>query len=283
EGSVTVIDLLVNGSINPFAASATQVTFESFNDQLESLKNKGVRISGPNATVAQDLEPEYVAISEDSATAYVSLQENNAIGVIDLESKTAIDILALGSKDHSRGFAELEEYVFEEDDLPVLGISTADDVTPVLLGGMSGLWHEISESDDDTLVFYAVPDRGPNGSAINVDGVTNREFLIPDYQSRVVRFELDTTTDELSVTNQILLTRQDGTTPITGIPNIPGYDEVPLNGKSEPVAYDPYGADMEGIVINPVDGTFWTVDEYRPAIYNFASDGTLIERYVPAG
>ncbi|MCH6258464.1 hypothetical protein MLD52_18025, partial [Puniceicoccaceae bacterium K14] len=31
EGSVTVIDLLVNGSINPFAASATQVTFESFN------------------------------------------------------------------------------------------------------------------------------------------------------------------------------------------------------------------------------------------------------------
>ncbi|MCH6259485.1 esterase-like activity of phytase family protein, partial [Puniceicoccaceae bacterium K14] len=29
--------------------------------------------------------------------------------------------------------------------------------------------------------------------------------------------------------------------------------------------------------------TFWTVDEYRPAIYNFASDGTLIERYVPAG
>ncbi|MCB1123761.1 MAG: choice-of-anchor I family protein, partial [Verrucomicrobiae bacterium] len=38
----------------------------------------------------------------------------------------------------------------------------------------------------------------------------------------------------------------------------------------------------EGIVRHP-DGTFWTVDEYRPAIYHFEADGSLIERYVPEG
>ncbi|MCB0106828.1 MAG: esterase-like activity of phytase family protein, partial [Caldilineaceae bacterium] len=45
---------------------------------------------------------------------------------------------------------------------------------------------------------------------------------------------------------------------------------------------DPYGADMEGIVMAE-DGTYWMVDEYRPAIYHFAADGVLIERYVPEG
>lgn len=284
EGSVTIIDLLVDGVVDPSNATVTQVSFADFNDRVESLRNKGVRITGPEGTtVAQDLEPEYVAISADNETAYVALQENNAMAIIDIVEGTLVDILPLGAKDHSRGFATLDEYVFQEADLPVLGTSTEDDTTPVLLGGMSGLWHEQSESSETELVFYAVPDRGPNGTSFKVDGVTNREFLIPDYQARAVRFKLDRPSGALSVTDQILFTRKDGVTPISGLPNIPGYDEVPLNGKSEAVDYDPYGADMEGIVINPTDGTFWTVDEYRPAIYHFAKNGTLIERYVPEG
>lgn len=50
----------------------------------------------------------------------------------------------------------------------------------------------------------------------------------------------------------------------------------------ETLEYDPFGADMEGIVIND-DGTYWTVDEYRPAIYHFDVDGSLIDRFVPEG
>ena len=46
---------------------------------------------------------------------------------------------------------------------------------------------------------------------------------------------------------------------------------------------DPLGGDLEGIVVDPTDGTFWMGDEYRPAIYHFDSDGMLIERYVPMG
>jgi DNA-binding beta-propeller fold protein YncE len=60
----------------------------------------GIRIFGPNATVAQDLEPEYVAVSPDGRTAYVTLQENNGIAVIDLPSGRLRSITALGFQDH---------------------------------------------------------------------------------------------------------------------------------------------------------------------------------------
>ena len=31
------------------------------------------------------------------------------------------------------------------------------------------------------------------------------------------------------------------------------------------------------------NGTFWMVDEYRPAIYHFSSGGVLANRYIPMG
>jgi hypothetical protein len=54
-----------------------------------------------NASVAQDLEPEYVAISSDNTKAFVSLQENNALAVIDLAAGTVDRLIGLGYKDHS--------------------------------------------------------------------------------------------------------------------------------------------------------------------------------------
>ncbi len=98
EGSVSVIDL-ANG-----VASATvqNATFTSFNSQLDALKAAGVRITGPGATVAQDLEPEYIAVASDGLTAQVTLQENNAIAVLDIASATITQIIPLGVKDHSQ-------------------------------------------------------------------------------------------------------------------------------------------------------------------------------------
>ena len=53
------------------------------------------------STIAEDLEPEFVAINDNSATAYVVCQENNAILVIDLQTATISDVIALGYKDYS--------------------------------------------------------------------------------------------------------------------------------------------------------------------------------------
>jgi predicted extracellular nuclease len=97
EGSVSIIDL-ANGVEN---ATVTTADFTAFNAQIDQLRAAGVRIFGPNATVAQDVEPEYIAVSEDSKTAYVALQENNALAVLDVEAGKITDILPLGFKDHS--------------------------------------------------------------------------------------------------------------------------------------------------------------------------------------
>jgi hypothetical protein len=61
----------------------------------------GVRIFGLNATVAQDVEPEYITVSSDSKTAWITLQENNAIAVLDLESGEITEIKPLGYKNHN--------------------------------------------------------------------------------------------------------------------------------------------------------------------------------------
>ncbi|MDZ4100896.1 MAG: choice-of-anchor I family protein [Hydrogenophaga sp.] len=103
-GSVSVIAL---AGVTPNATSVTltrtvsSAGFGSFDGQIASLRTAGVRIYGPNATVAQDLEPEYITVSADSKTAYVTLQENNAIATVDIASKTITSVKPLGFKDHS--------------------------------------------------------------------------------------------------------------------------------------------------------------------------------------
>jgi hypothetical protein len=73
EGSVSVINIA--GGVA--SATVQDTTFTSFNSQIASLKANGVRITGPGATVAQDLEPEYIAVSPDGLTAYPRYLHSN--------------------------------------------------------------------------------------------------------------------------------------------------------------------------------------------------------------
>ena len=93
EGSISRIDVQ-----NGFQAET--IGFAGFNSQAAVLRASGVRIFGPGATVAQDLEPEWIAVSQDSKTAWVTLQENNAVAILDINAGTVTSIRALGTKDH---------------------------------------------------------------------------------------------------------------------------------------------------------------------------------------
>ncbi len=95
EGSISIVDVTDLNNITVATAD-----FRAFNDQAAQLRNRGVRLFGPGASVAQDIEPEYVAIAADSRTAWVTLQENNALAKVDIASATVTDILPLGFKDH---------------------------------------------------------------------------------------------------------------------------------------------------------------------------------------
>ncbi len=111
EGSMAVITI-TNGEP---ANTATTLGFNDFNvggsrhDELpESVRIYGGAFGGTPSTVAQDLEPEYIAVSADSSTAFVSLQENNALAVIDLSNNTISRIIDLGTKDYSQATNALD-------------------------------------------------------------------------------------------------------------------------------------------------------------------------------
>jgi len=96
QGSVSIVDLR-NGVMN---ATVAHALFTGFNESAADAA--GVRTPQPyGATVAEDLEPEYIATSQDSKTAWVTLQENNAIAIVDIPSATVTGLMGLGCKDHS--------------------------------------------------------------------------------------------------------------------------------------------------------------------------------------
>lgn len=135
EGSLTLI------SKTGDQWSAQNYGFERFNSEKEQLRAKGVRIYGNNgaATVAQDFEPEYIAVSSDGNELYVSLQENNAVAVFDMAAKSWSRIMPLGSKDHSLLENALD--VSNKDDAvnitpwPVHGLYLPDAIAALNIGG----------------------------------------------------------------------------------------------------------------------------------------------------
>lgn len=303
EGSISIIDIS-NGVGTPTVATAD---FSAYNDRKEELDAKGVSLFGQifdtdgttvlrEATVAEDLEPEFVAVSPDGTQAFVTLQENNAFAVVDIESATVVDILPLGAKDHQDGQPSVTNFTVEglgpianADGIPL----TTSSGQTIDLGGLSGLFYAGTENGQ--LKFYTIPDRGPNPNTfsqdVNEDGTndTVRPFALPDYQARILEILVDEATGTATVGESIFLTQTDGTTPITGVSNF-GFDtdgnqvdEFPVDADGNAIAFDPFGGDFEGIVVDSTDGSFWMVDEYRPAIYHFDANGVLINRFIPAG
>jgi DNA-binding beta-propeller fold protein YncE len=132
EGSITIIDL-ATGVMTPTVRTAT---FTAFNG---AALDPTIRIFGPNATVAQDLEPEGIAVSPDSGTAYVTLQENNALGVVDIESATVTQLIGLGFKDHNLPGNGLDasnlDNMVNIANWPVLGLYLPDEVAAIAYQG----------------------------------------------------------------------------------------------------------------------------------------------------
>jgi hypothetical protein len=150
EGSVTIVDL--SGGIESLTQdNVTQVTFTQFND---AELDPAIRIYGPNATVAQDLEPEYIAISSDGSTAYVSLQENNALAVVDIAAAEVTALVALGFKDHSIEGAGLD--ASDRDGginirtWPVLGMYLPDTIAAYTVDGAT---YVVSANEGDARAY----------------------------------------------------------------------------------------------------------------------------------
>lgn len=128
EGSISIVDVST-----PASPTVRTADFKAFNTRAAELLAKGVRLFGPSAdgkgkaTVAQDLEPEYIAVSPDGKTAWVTLQENNALAVVDIAKATVTDIVALDYKDHGLAANALDA-ADSDGKSPVINITTAPNV-----------------------------------------------------------------------------------------------------------------------------------------------------------
>lgn len=144
EGSVTIVDISA-GVASVTSANVTHITFTDFNvgGSRENELGNDVRISSKSASVAQDLEPEYIAVSADSQTAWVALQENNALVEIGLADNSISAILGLGYKNHAILGNELD--ASNKDDSinitnwPVRGLFMPDSIDAYQFGGVNYL------------------------------------------------------------------------------------------------------------------------------------------------
>lgn len=142
EGSITLIDISA-GAGTVTAADVTQLRFTAFNAGGSKQLGRDVRISTKSASVAQDLEPEYIATSADSSTAWVALQENNAVAVIDVNAKEVTAVLGLGFKDHALIGNELDasnrDGGVNIQNWPLLGVYMPDTIDSYEFNGITYL------------------------------------------------------------------------------------------------------------------------------------------------
>jgi hypothetical protein len=142
EGSVSVID--VERLLDGRRGAVRTIGFAEFNvgGPRAAELPAAVRVYGPGATVAKDLEPEYITVEGDRA--FVTLQENNAIAELDLKRHRVVAIRALALKDHS---------------LPGQGLDPSDRDSTAVPNGPSiaiGTWPVVGMPMPDAIASYRV-------------------------------------------------------------------------------------------------------------------------------
>lgn len=193
EGSVSIID--VSGGLASITqASVNTLNFNAFDGQQAALMAAGVRIFGPGATVSQDLEPEYIAVSADSQMAYVTLQENNAYAIIDITNAEITEIIPFGLKDHSLAKNSLDvsdetDFIFDAS-WPIKGMYMPDAVSFYSVNGT------------DYIVTANEGDAREYGGLEEERKIADTDYILdPTVFSTIDILELDSNLSQIGVTN----------------------------------------------------------------------------------
>nr|WP_294875694.1 choice-of-anchor I family protein [uncultured Pedobacter sp.] len=179
-GTISIISVNDNYAV-------TTIDFSSMIGQQAALTAKGFRIFGPGKNFVNDIEPEYITVSDDSKTAWVTLQENNAIAKIDIASKTITNIFPLGFKDYNVDGNEIDpsdkDSGFAPAKWPVKGIYMPDAIavleqngTPYLFTANEGDAREYDAFSEIERVKDIVldPTAFPNAAELRKDGKLGR-------------------------------------------------------------------------------------------------------------
>jgi 2',3'-cyclic-nucleotide 2'-phosphodiesterase (5'-nucleotidase family)/endonuclease/exonuclease/phosphatase family metal-dependent hydrolase len=171
-GSVSIVDL-ADGLVD---ATVETLDFTGFEARAEELKEAGLRIF-PGKSLAEDVEPEFIAVSEDGSTAFVTLQENNAVAVVDLTINTITDIQPLGAKDHGIPGNGLdtsdEDGAIAIGPAPVFGLFQPDAIASYTAGGetfyVTANEGDSRDEDVDIEDVALDPEAFPNADALQAE------------------------------------------------------------------------------------------------------------------
>lgn len=160
EGSVSIVDL-TPGYASLTNSNVTTLGFTAYNGQEVALRAQGIRVFTSSASVAQDLEPEYIAVSEDNTKAYVTLQENNALVTIDLNTNSITALNPLGYSSYANGSgnaldaSDQSGSVLITGDLPIKGAYMPDAMAFKTIGNQGYLF---TANEGDSREFGSVQD-----------------------------------------------------------------------------------------------------------------------------
>lgn len=177
EGSVSIIDL----STGVANATVQTVGFTDFNvsGSRASEYPAGIRQIFPGATRAEDLEPEFIAISPDGATAYTVMQEHNALAIIDIAAATVSAILYLGEKDHRLPGNELDASNRDGGpnitNWPIFGMYQPDSIAAYQAG--DGVTYLVTANEGDAVDYDGFSDEQRLGDAVLASTFTSSATL----------------------------------------------------------------------------------------------------------
>ena len=193
EGSISKIDV-ANGLSGISQSDVIEINFNTFDSQQATLIANDVRIFGPGASVSQDLEPEFITVTEDNLTAYVACQENNAYAIVDLSTNTVVDIKSFGLKDHSLPENSLDtsnetDFIFDAS-WPIKGMYMPDGITNFNVGGIN---YMVTANEGDAREYSAFEEeRNISDSDYTLD---------PTVFSNIDILELGSNLNAINVTN----------------------------------------------------------------------------------
>ncbi len=242
EGSVSIIDV----SAGVANVDQADVSTAGFGNLSAGDLDATTRVFGPGSTIAQDLEPEYVAVSPDSSTAWVSLQENNALALVDIATATVTGVVGAGLVDHS-----------------LTGIDASDDDGVINIA----TWPVHGMRQPDSLIAF---EDGGSTWIVSANEGDARDYSGLEEESRISDLSLDPTVfpNAADLQLDVNLGRLQATTENGDIDGDGEYDELWSFGSRSVTVFDASGA----VVWDSGDAIEQAVAATFPADFNCDND-----------
>ncbi|SFQ36793.1 choice-of-anchor I family protein [Salibacterium halotolerans] len=249
EGSVSMIHVADGAAAEGLEAETLTFSEDMLDDKVRTASE---------GTALQQLEPEYLSVSEDSSTAYAAMQENNAIAEINLDTAEITSVQGLGVKDYSAEGNELdgvENGETEIEKLPLLGLYMPDAIDTYTVDGQTYI---VTPNEGDSRDYDAYSEEAEVGDV--VDNVN----LNADHYEGYTQEELDNLVDngildKLAGTN---ITTENGQVDGTyeSLYTFGGRSFSIFNADTMNLVYDS-GSEMEDITADAVPEHFNTDNE----------------------